>query len=84
MKNILRLDSRSPNLVPISEVEDQLKTQQSIEDLVRKIQFVGKTGWYRDHPVFKAVAEEWDDVYEYKSDSSIRELIESAKKRTAK
>jgi hypothetical protein len=54
---------------------------EDLEDLVKSIQFIGRTGWWLDHPAIAAVVEEWDDVYEYKGDAAIRKLIESVKER---
>src|SRR5690349_18688576 len=41
MKNLLRLDSHSPQLVTLKEVEEQLGHQKAIEEVVRKVQFIG-------------------------------------------
>jgi len=81
MKNLLRLDANKPNQVPISEVKAQIGYAEDVEEVVRRIQFIGKTGWYRDHPLVASIVDETgDDIYEYQGDKKIRDLIESAKK----
>jgi len=84
LKNILRLDADRPQLVTIEDVRRQIDQAEDLDELVRKIQFVGRTGWWRDHPVVNAVAEEDAEIYQYRSDSAIRQLIESAKKGVVK
>ena len=84
VKNLLRLDATSPEMVTLDSVQDQLKDQKELEDLIGRVQYIGKNGWWRDHPAVNAIAEEWDDVYEYRSDWRIRQLIESANKGRAK
>ena len=84
VKNLLRLDAASPEMVTIAKAKEQLSNQEDIEALVGKLQYIGRDGWWRDHPAINAVAEEWDDVYEYKGDRAICKLIESAKQQGAK
>jgi len=85
MKNLLRLDAKTPHQVPISEVKAQLGYAEDVEEVVRRIQFIGKTGWYRDHPLIAGIVDETgDDIYEYQGDKKIRDLIESAKKAAAR
>lgn len=83
-KNLLRLDSDSPDMVPISKVQEQLKQQEELEDLVGRVQYIGKQGWWRDHPAINAIVEEWDEVFEYRGDRAISNLIESAKQKGVK
>lgn len=84
VKNLLRLDARTPEMVPIAEVEGQLNQQRDLEGLIGRIQYIGKHGWWRDHPAINAIAEEWDDVYEYRGEKAICALIESAKQQSVK
>ena len=84
VKNLLRLDAANRELVSLESVEEQLKQQKDLEELIGRVQFIGKLGWWRDHPAVNAVAQEWDDVYEYKGDWKIRQLIESAKRARVK
>ena len=84
VKNLLRLDSASPTLVSIESVQEQLGYAEELEDLIGRVQHIGKAGWWRDHPAINAIVEEWDDVFEYRGDRAICQLIESAKKEHVK
>src|SRR5581483_1520572 len=79
VKECIRLDANSPDLVGCDEVERQLRAAKDIEELVGKIQYIGKQGWWRDHPVINAIAEEWDEVLDYRSMAAVRKLLESAR-----
>ena len=81
VKIILLLDSNEPSMVPIEKVQEQLSQQEELEDLISRVQHIGTNGWWRDHPAIAAIAEEWDDVYDYRGDKAICKLIESAKQR---
>lgn len=86
IKVLIRLDAESPNMIPISEAERQLKKQKDIEELVERVQYCcrNKNNFHRDSHVLKAIADEWTDIFEYQSDSRIRALIESAKQAAKK
>ena len=81
MEQLLRLEADNPFQVTIEAVRKQIDGLESIETLVKKIQFIGSSpgNYFRDHPAVRAVQEEWRDVAEYKSEYRVRELIESAK-----
>ena len=82
-RQVLRLEADHPSQVPIEKVQRQLDNIATIEDLVGRVQFIGRqrNNYFQSHPAVRAVVEEWgDEIFQYKSDQDIRELIESAKK----
>lgn len=81
-KQILELDAENPFLVTIEKVQAQLDKTAVIEDLVGRVQFIGRNqkNWFINSPAVRAVIDEWgDEIFQYKSDKDIRNLIESSR-----
>ncbi len=57
MEQLLRLEADNPFQVTIEAVRKQIDGLESIETLVKKIQFIGSSpgNYFRDHPAVRAV-----------------------------
>ena len=82
VRQILTMEAECPFQVPLEKVQKQLDKMAVLEDLIGRVQFIGRgKNYFQSHPAVRAIMEEWgDEIFQYKSDQDIRELIESAKK----
>jgi hypothetical protein len=82
-RQILRMEADSPTQVTIDKVQKQLDRLAVIEDLIGRVQHIGRNpdNYFQDHPAVRAVLEEWgDEIFQYKSDCGINNTIDAAKK----
>lgn len=74
---LLQADTDCPDMVSIKQAHALLDGEEAVEQWIDKIKAY-KRGPWGDHPAIKAVADEWDEIDDYRSDQGIRKLIESA------
>jgi len=76
VRQVLTKEASADHSLTIKNMSKLLKQFDTIEKLAAKAQYLGEA--WSDHPILRAVREEWLDIQDYKGELAIRKLIESA------
>ena len=76
VRQVLTKEASADHSLTIKNMSKLLKQFDTIEKLAAKAQCLGEA--WSDHPILRAVREEWLDIQDYKGELAIRKLIESA------
>ena len=78
VRQILKKEAETPNLLAVAELRKLLDDFSTIEALADNAQKLGNN--WSDHPILRAIRDEWEEINEYKSERAIDRLIKSARK----
>ena len=78
LRQILDQESSSPYCWTLTELKALLDNFDTIEALVKNAKRLGHN--WSNHPILRAIREEWGEIEDYKNERSIRELVESARR----
>jgi hypothetical protein len=79
VRQILDMEARVRHQITIKKIQHLLEEFSTLEGLARNARILGQS--WSNHPIMKAIREEWPDVASYKDECEIRRLVESATKR---
>ena len=78
VRQILTMESQTTNQLTIKQLTELLNNFSTMEALAGNAQTLGAN--WSDHPILRAIRDEWEEIDEYKSQSAIRRIVDSAGK----